>query len=98
MTINDQEKLLKLQANGHRIKINIGPYIDGFGEVYRRADGKIVFDSHVYSDVELDTVSASKVGVFKVVDNWQEDDEFSDALTKSLKSMPGIFAKSEVTQ
>jgi len=71
MTINDQEKLLKLQANGHTIKIDIGPYVDGFARVYRREDGKVVFDSRVYSDVELDRVWVENVSVYKIVDNWQ---------------------------
>jgi len=44
MTINDQNKLLELQANGHAIKIDIGPYVDGFARIYRREDGKVVFD------------------------------------------------------
>ena len=51
----------------------------------------------------LDNGEPSKI--MRMLDGWmdqirqmEQDGEFADTLTKSLKSMPGIFAKSEVTQ
>jgi len=67
-----QEKLLSLQKTGHMIRFDVGPYVDGFAFLYTRDDGKIVFDSRVYSDFELDEVHRNLVYVYKQVQDWQD--------------------------
>ena len=73
MTKDLQKKLLKLENEGHVIKIDYGPYLDGFVTLYQGEDDDgIYFSSHVYSDVNLDDVPAHKVAVFKPIRQWQD--------------------------
>lgn len=67
-----QEKLLDLHSEGHFIRLHVGPYVDGFAEIYEQEDGTIVFSSEVYTDYSLDEVRESDVEVYMQVEDWRE--------------------------
>ncbi len=70
MKTTEAEKLFELQESGHIILIQDDYYVDSDHWLYKGDDDVIYYDSHVYSDRALTTISKNNVRVGKELINW----------------------------
>ena len=66
-----QRKLLDLYSSGYKVKIYGHPYVDGFATIYSDGEDNILYDSQVFSEVDLTEIQSHHVEVFKPIDNWE---------------------------